>query len=467
MTSNPHPVGTVVFAKLKGYPWWPARIENEDGLPDNVNNKKPKQRPIWPVFFFGSYDYGWFGTSELKEFDPASAEKARSSLRKGNALRTALSEALDPSLIPNRITAAKSDEDDEQDEEEEIDEALARKKAAAKPKKTTKSEPAEKKRRSSTTEDQAAKRKPSKRAVPADEEEDEEEAPKAKKRVTITARSRVESDKRSLDEDISSTEVSNGRTRKSEDDAGDSGDHGRAKKKIRSGQPNERLLKLRHKLQKLLLVEGLSDEVLVQNLERADPILTEVEAFEIDLQMLKDTKIGRLMKKISILQFSQDPHQIVDRSVKLIKQYKIMMEKAQENGGAGGPVSPSEQSADASIKAIEDKASVVGKKPVGIVEGVISEGVVLEGVKPQTPIASSHILDVPPAPEAVVAAVAAIVETSALLPTEISHSVISDTTATTSTTTTATETSTSTSTTTTTSVAEVATSASSNLESTA
>ena len=30
------------------------------------------------------------------------------------------------------------------------------------------------------------------------------------------------------------------------------------------GQPNERLLKLRHKLQKLLLVEGLSDEVLVQ-----------------------------------------------------------------------------------------------------------------------------------------------------------------------------------------------------------
>lgn len=30
------------------------------------------------------------------------------------------------------------------------------------------------------------------------------------------------------------------------------------------GQPSERLLKLRHKLQKLLLVEGLTDEVLAQ-----------------------------------------------------------------------------------------------------------------------------------------------------------------------------------------------------------
>lgn len=33
---------------------------------------------------------------------------------------------------------------------------------------------------------------------------------------------------------------------------------------VEGGQPNERLLKLRHRLQKLLLVEGLSDEVLVQ-----------------------------------------------------------------------------------------------------------------------------------------------------------------------------------------------------------
>lgn len=51
----------------------------------------------------------------------------------------------------------------------------------------------------------------------------------------------MESDKRSVDDDISAPEASNGRTRKSEEDAGDSGDHGRAKKKLRSMSiPNKR-----------------------------------------------------------------------------------------------------------------------------------------------------------------------------------------------------------------------------------
>ncbi|KAF9346880.1 hypothetical protein BGX26_001617 [Mortierella sp. AD094] len=378
MTDNPYPVGTTVFAKLKGYPWWPARIESDDNLPPNVSSKKPKQRPIWPVFFFGSILYGicqvqkrtglkekeieetlsnrtepwtelmlrltvydgsylisdhtsvtgWFGATELKSFDPASAEKAKAALKKGNALRTALSEALDPSLI--RV-AANADPDEFEDEYKQEQDAHGKKKTPTKAKKATqkKETAAEKKRRPSTSEDQPVKRKVAKRASVI--EEDEEDSPEPKSNAGAPSRSRLESDFRSLDDDISIGDPSNGRTKRSEEDGGDSGDV-RAKKKLRSGGPSERLLKLRHKLQKLLLVEGLTDEVLVQNLDRADPILAEVEAFDIDLQMLKDTKIGRLMKKISALQFSRDEHKVVERSIKLIKQYKTMMEKAQENG---------------------------------------------------------------------------------------------------------------------------------------
>ncbi|KFH67546.1 hypothetical protein MVEG_06278 [Podila verticillata NRRL 6337] len=377
MTDNPYPVGTTVFAKLKGYPWWPARIENESDLPPNVSSKKPKQRPIWPVFFYGSYDYGWFGTSELKAFDPVSAERAKSSMKKGSGLRTALSEALDPSLIAMASASAVNEYDeDEDDEEEEVFAAKKPSKAKARTKSKDASDseqPNGKKRRPSA---ETAKSKPTKRSVHDDEEE--EDSPKPKKRASIIGRSRLESDTKSVD-DENMTE-GHGRTKSTEEEGGESGDPNRTKKKIRSGQPNERLLKLRHKLQKLLLVEGLSDEVLVQNLERSDPIMTEVEAFDINLQMLKDTKIGRLMKKISVLQYSQDRFQIVERSVKLIKQYKAMMEKAQENGEGVGA---SDHAAGSSPGAVNASGE-------------------------------THHMDIAPVPESVIAAVVATVGSSPL-----------------------------------------------------
>ncbi|KAF9102735.1 hypothetical protein BGX27_010868 [Mortierella sp. AM989] len=371
------------------------RIESDDNLPPNVSSKKPKQRPIWPVFFFGSYDYGWFGTSELKPFDPSSAEKAKSALKKGNALRTALSEALDPNLVQ---VAADVDPDEFEDEYEQEQVTPAKKKTLTKAKKVAqkKETAAEKKRRPSTSEDQHVKRKVAKKASMI--EEDDEDSPEPKSQTGVPSRSRLESDFRSLDDDISIGDPSNGRTKRSEDDGGDSGDL-RAKKKLRSGGPSERLLKLRHKLQKLLLVEDLTDEVLVQNLDRADPILAEVEAFDIDLQMLKDTKIGRLMKKISALQFSRDEHKVVERSIKLIKQYKTMMEKALENGGEMSAVKPAEVTPP--HRAALPEASITGANPAQ--------------TSTHAPLANSNkngVDPAAPAPEAVVAAVAAIVETN-------------------------------------------------------
>ena len=130
--------------------------------------------------YFISIDSGWFGPSELKAFDPVSAEKAKSSLKKGNALRTALSEALDPSLIAHRASAVVLEEDDDHahDEDDAFNqESAPRKKAAAKPKKT-KADTSEKKKKGSTTDD-STKRKPAKRAVAADDD-DEDEAPKVR-----------------------------------------------------------------------------------------------------------------------------------------------------------------------------------------------------------------------------------------------------------------------------------------------
>ncbi|CAO3566579.1 unnamed protein product [Mortierella alpina] len=408
MTDNPYPVGATVLAKLKGYPWWPARIESDADLPANVASKKPKQRPIWPVFFFGSYDYGWFAASELKAFDPASAAKTMSGMRKANLQKTAYAEALDPNFTIGRTDGSEPEEED--DEEDVEDAAPVTKKASPKSKKASKASkaskagPAGKKRQASESEDHPVKRRTSKGAAAASSEDGEDnELAKSTKRAVVTSRAKVTSEKRGVEDEAVPYESSNGQTRKSDEDAGDSGE-GRTKKKLKSGQPNERLLKLRHKLQKLLLVEGLSDEALAQNLERADPILAEVEAFEIDLQMLKDTKIGRLMKKISALEFSHDPHHIVERSIKLIKQYKVMMEKAQENGEGIG----------STAKAAEATGPIKTTVSFTDFKNGDSESALLSKAKSQSPVVPTHILDVPPIPEAVVAAVAAIVETDTL-----------------------------------------------------
>ncbi|KAF9581708.1 hypothetical protein BGW38_001174, partial [Lunasporangiospora selenospora] len=354
---------------------------------------------------------GWFGTSELKSFDPASAEKAKMSLKKGSSLRTALSEALDPSLVPVLTPAAEADEYD--DEEVDQETQPSRKKAATKTKRGPKARarssnesdsdqpPQPKKRRPSTADEQPLKRKASKKSTA----EEEDEIAKSKKRVSIPSRNRLESDLKSVDDDISITGAGNGRSKRSEEETGESIDHARAKKKIRSGQPNERLLKLRHKLQKLLLVEGLSDEAMIQNMERADPILSEVEAFEIDLQMLKDTKIGRLMKKISLLQFSQDQYRIVDRSVQLIRAYKSMMEKAQENGETA---SPAERTTDTQMTQDVSSTTTVTTTTTTSSSKVSEPQAASES---SAPAPGASTLDSAPAPEAVVAAVAAIVET--------------------------------------------------------
>ncbi|KAG0344617.1 hypothetical protein BG004_004304 [Podila humilis] len=302
---------------------------------------------------------GWFGTTELKAFDPVAAERSKSNMKKGTALRTAISEALDPSLIVTAAAPGIVDEDEE-DEDEELQVPVKKSNTKAKQARSkSKAEvsdsetPAVKKRRSSASE--GAKSKPAKRSAQVDEG-DEDDSPMPKKRASIIGRSREDSDTRSGDDDMMAA-GNHGRTKSTEEEVGESGDPNRGKKKIRSGQPNERLLKLRHKLQKLLLVEGLPDEVMVQNLERSDSIMTEVEAFDIDLQMLKDTKIGRLMKKISVLQYSPDRFHIVERSLKLMKQYKAMMVKAQEDGGLGATEDASGSSPGTSANVSESTAT--------------------------------------------------------------------------------------------------------------
>jgi len=85
------------------------------------------------------------------------------------------------------------------------------------------------------------------------------------------------------------------------------------------------------------------------------------------------------MKKISVLQYSQDRFQIVERSVKLIKQYKAMMEKAQENGEGVGA---SDHAAGSSPGAVNASGETHHMDIAPVPESVIAAVVATAGSSP-------------------------------------------------------------------------------------
>lgn len=93
---NEYLVGDIVWAKLTGYPWWPAKVVDEKSLNKRVLAAKPKSSStVWPVLFFGSFDYGWFGHENLCYFDEGLAEHG-SLNRRGNLFAQAVKQAQDP-----------------------------------------------------------------------------------------------------------------------------------------------------------------------------------------------------------------------------------------------------------------------------------------------------------------------------------------------------------------------------------
>lgn len=177
---NPYPPKSIVLAKVKGYPPWPAMILEESMLPENILQKKPKtvKQPakrklakpitILPVRFFSDDTYIWIKSNELKTLnhDMINQFLGNDKRRKDNLLQTAYELANDPPDMELFITwGSKGEqpyapeemeiedvheveeelEEDEEDEEEDYEEPSQKKqKKNTKPAKSTKKQPAKK-----------------------------------------------------------------------------------------------------------------------------------------------------------------------------------------------------------------------------------------------------------------------------------------------------------------------------------
>ncbi|KAI8976551.1 hypothetical protein BDB01DRAFT_727734 [Pilobolus umbonatus] len=96
--------GTIVFAKLKGFPWWPAKVEDDLTVPVHILSQKSKSKGNqYTVCFYGTQDYGFFGHDAIRSFDPVSVEKDMAAKKfKSKDLESAVIEALNELTSPKR-----------------------------------------------------------------------------------------------------------------------------------------------------------------------------------------------------------------------------------------------------------------------------------------------------------------------------------------------------------------------------
>ncbi|KAJ3380934.1 hypothetical protein HDU84_005494 [Entophlyctis sp. JEL0112] len=279
--------GMIVWAKVKGYPWWPGRIEHEHELPANILKIKPTKMitPHSPIYFCGTRDYGWQPHDLLRPF----AEFREELTERGNrtaAFLLAVREGNNPHLLntlPDNAAVAvatsasagsskkqtKKRRDDDYDGVDDI---------------AGDDEDGRKRRKSSAGGEKRGRKKASSAAAPS------AAAPADANGVDA------------LDKAASSPS--------------------KADKKDELKTPEEKLKRLRSKLQNFLL----KDHTETDHFSRADRYLTEVEQFAVDVALLLSTKIGKVIRRISEMTIPDDKYNIVERSRVVVEKWKLIVD---------------------------------------------------------------------------------------------------------------------------------------------
>ncbi|CAO0797974.1 unnamed protein product [Mucor circinelloides] len=309
--------GTTVFAKLKGYPWWPARIEVDSNVPAKVLKQKSKTKnALYTVFFYGSRDYGFFGPDAIRPFDNAMVENDLKAKKfKTKDLELAVRQALNPSLLTQLEEENNEDEDDDEeeeeaeDDEEDIKKGKSRKTSTAANKKKPVANGKTSKKKATPVETTTAQKRKSRKLAMGDEED-------------------------AVGDTAVGDSVDRKRRRKSmslEKEEGHESPiaHDLSKDDIKKSPEYKKVYHIRHRLQRLVYNKK-EGEIPLDDYPKILQVVKEIEEAPMTYNLLKDTKIGKVVKAACSYPFENDTA-IKDRCQHLMRSWKTLFIDPQQH----------------------------------------------------------------------------------------------------------------------------------------
>eukprot|EP00879_Flechtneria_rotunda_P017339 GHRR01018163.1.p1 GENE.GHRR01018163.1~~GHRR01018163.1.p1 ORF type:complete len:1141 (+),score=450.05 GHRR01018163.1:168-3590(+) len=85
----------VVWARVKGYPWWPAQVLSKAAAKQHLGNVTHKSKTDAPVIFFGTSEIAWIGGKDVASWEEGMQQSFQSKGRKNKKFVVALEQVRD------------------------------------------------------------------------------------------------------------------------------------------------------------------------------------------------------------------------------------------------------------------------------------------------------------------------------------------------------------------------------------
>ncbi|KAL9084040.1 MAG: hypothetical protein Q9165_008241 [Trypethelium subeluteriae] len=347
--------GEFWWARMKGYPPWPAVVCDEEMLPETLlknrpvsaartdgsyredfleGNKNAKER-TYPIMYLGTNEFSWIKNTDLSKIDVAEIKKEEQGKKPKN-LWNAYEICAEEHDLQHFKDVLREHEKAMSRDAEERDRKQAEKEEKA-AKKAERTEKAEKRKSKGKAEDEdeemedaepkpktPASKKRKSRGEPDGEDEKPAKTPKTSTKLKLGSKQTPNGE--------SSTTKSGNKNRKivTKPSSDDDTENKEGEKPLTEAEKLEKrrktVLYLRHRLQKGFLAREAPPKE--EEMETMNDFFTQLESYaDLELSILKTTKIHKVLKAILKLSSipKEDEYHFMDRSNRLLQGWNKVL----------------------------------------------------------------------------------------------------------------------------------------------